>query len=161
LLPSAASFRLSQPLSSRGRALSQIQRRYVAYGSNMCRAQMAARCPAARPIGVAALPARAFLINRLGFATLVAAPAAQAYGLVWAVTAEDEHSLDRYEAVAEGEYRKEAVILAEHGEALIYIAADAMPGKPLAAYLDIILAAAAVAGLPLAYQAELASWRAS
>ena len=33
-------------------------------------------------------------------------------------------------------------MLAEHGEALIYIAADATPGKPLAAYLDIILAAA-------------------
>jgi hypothetical protein len=137
-----------------------IDRRYVAYGSNMCRVQMAARCPAARLIGVAALPGRAFRINRLGFATLVAAPAAQAYGVVWALGAEDERSLDRYEAVAEGEYRKESVVLAEHGEALIYIAADPVPGRPLAAYLKVILAAAAAAALPLAYQAELARWRA-
>jgi hypothetical protein len=51
------------------------------------------------------------------------------------------------------------MMLAAHGEALIYIAADATPGKPRAAYLDIILGAARAASLPLAYQAELAGWR--
>jgi hypothetical protein len=141
--------------------LLESHRRYVAYGSNMCRAQMAERCPAARLLGVAALPERRFLINRQGFATLVFAPAEQAHGVVWALNAEDERSLDRYEGVAEGEYRKETVMLAEHGEALIYIAANATPGKPLPAYLDGILTAAAAAGLPLAYRAELARWRAA
>lgn len=53
------------------------------------------------------------------------------------------------------------MILAKHGEALIYIAADATPGKPLPGYLEGILAAAAAAALPLAYQAELARWRAA
>jgi len=77
------------------------------------------------------------------------------------LNAEDERSLDRYEGVADGHYRKEAVILAEHGEALIYIAADATPGKPLPGYLEGILAAAVAAALPLAYQAELACWRAA
>lgn len=137
----------------------QIHRRYIAYGSNMCPVQMAKRCPAARLLGVAALPGRRFLINRQGFATLVSAPAEQAYGVIWALNAEDERSLDGYEGVADGDYRKEAVILAEHGEALIYIAADASPGKPLPGYLESILAAAAA--LPLAYQAELARWRAA
>jgi hypothetical protein len=47
-------------------------------------------------------------------------------------------------------------ILAEHGEALIYIAADTTPGKPFPGYLEGILAAAVAAALPLAYQAELA-----
>ena len=139
----------------------QIHRRYIAYGSNMCRVQMAKRCPAARLLGVAALPGRRFLINRQGFATLVSAPAERAYGLIWALNAEDERSLDGYEGVADGDYRKEVVILAEHGEALIYIAADATPGKPLPGYLEGILAAAAAAALPLAYQAELARWRAA
>ena len=46
------------------------------------------------------------------------------------------------------------MILAEHGEALIYIAADATPGKPLPGYLEGILAAAGAAASPLAYQAE-------
>ena len=101
-----------------------IHRRYLAYGSNMCRAQMAARCPAARLLGVAAIPGQRFLINRTGFATLIAAPGGRAYGLVWALTAEDERSLDGYEGVADGEYRKETMILAGHGEALIYIAAE-------------------------------------
>jgi hypothetical protein len=105
------------------------------------------------------LPRRRFLINRQGFATLASARAAQAYGVIWALTAEDEHSLDGYEGVAHGDYRKEAMILAEYGEALIYIAADATPGKPLPGYLEGILAAAAA--LPLAYQAGLARWRAA
>jgi hypothetical protein len=39
-------------------------------------------------------------------------------------------SLDGYEGVADGDYRKEAMILAGHSEALIYIAADETPGKP-------------------------------
>jgi hypothetical protein len=138
-----------------------IARRYIAYGSNMCRVQMAERCPGARPLGMAALQGRRFVINRQGYATLVAAPAERAYGLVWALDAEDESNLDRYEGVAAGEYRKETVMLAEFGEALIYIAADATPGKPLPAYLEGILAAAAAASLPLAYQAELARWRAA
>jgi hypothetical protein len=141
--------------------VTSVARRYIAYGSNMCRMQMAERCPAARPLGVAALPGRRFLINRQGYATLVATPAERAYGLVWALDAEDEASLDRYENVAAGEYRKETVMLAEFGEALIYVAADAMPGKPLPDYLERILAAAAAAGLPPAYQAELARWRAA
>ena len=137
----------------------QTDRRYIAYGSNMCQAQMAQRCPGATLLGVASLPGRCFVINRDGFATLVAAPDGHAYGLVWTLTEADERSLDVYEGVAEGAYRKEAVMLAEHGAALIYIAADATPGTPLAAYLDIILAAALAASLPLAYQAELAGWR--
>jgi hypothetical protein len=139
--------------------LPQTDRRYIAYGSNMCRAQMAQRCPAATLLGVAALPGRRFVINHEGFATLVPAHTTQAYGLVWTLTEADERSLDIYEGVAENAYRKESVILAAHGEALIYIAADATPGKPRAAYLDIILAAALAASLPLAYQAELADWR--
>jgi hypothetical protein len=139
--------------------LPQTHRRYIAYGSNMCRAQMAQRCPGATLLGVASLPGKRFLINREGFATLVPAPAAQAYGLVWTLNEADERSLDLYEGVAEGAYRKESVILAEHGEVLIYIAADATPGAPHAAYLNIILAAALAAALPLAYQAELAGWR--
>lgn len=138
-----------------------IHRRYLAYGSNMCRAQMAARCPAARLLGVAAIPGQRFLINRTGFATLIAAPGGRAYGLVWALTAEDERSLDGYEGVADGEYRKETMILAGHGEALIYIAANSTPGTPLPDYLEAILAAAVAASLPLAYQAELACWRSS
>lgn len=137
----------------------ETHRRYIAYGSNMCRVQMAQRAPAARLLGVMTLPGRRFLINRLGFATLVVAPAAQAYGLLWDLNAEDERSLDRYEGVAEGEYHKEAVTLADGDAALIYIATDATPGKPVPFYLEGILAAAAAAALPLAYQAELASWR--
>jgi hypothetical protein len=141
--------------------LPERDRRYFAYGSNMCRVQMAARCPAARLLGVAALPGRRFLINRQGFATLIAAPAGLAYGLIWALTAADERSLDDYEGVADGQYRKETVSLAEHGDALIYLAADAMPGTPLPGYLEAILAAALAASLPPAYQAELARWRAA
>jgi hypothetical protein len=47
-------------------------------------------------------------------------------------------------------------ILAEHGAALIHIANDAAPGRPLTDYLEGILAAAVATALPLAYRA---SWR--
>jgi hypothetical protein len=68
----------------------------------MCLVQMARRCPSARVLGVATVPGRRFLINRQGFATLVAAPAGRACGVVWSLSADDERSLDDDEGVAGG-----------------------------------------------------------
>jgi hypothetical protein len=136
------------------------RRLYAAYGSNMCRDQMAVRCPAARPVGTATLAGWRFRINRDGFATLVADPASRAHVLVWELDATDEANLDVYEEVATGMYRKSAIEVPSQGEALIYLAADAAIGRPQPGYLERIVAAADAAGFPPSYVAELAAWHA-
>ncbi len=132
-------------------------RRYVAYGSNLCTEQMARRCPAARPGEVVRLDGWRFIINGEGFATLVPAPGATAWGLVWHLTPACEAALDRYEGVETGEYRKAAWQVGDT-PALIYLAADERPGPPRTGYLERILAGAAALGLPAGYLAEIGGW---
>ncbi len=126
------------------------ERRYFAYGSNMVRSQMARRCPAAREIGRATLPGWRFAIGRQGYATLVPDRAATAAGLLWSVTPRCEQALDDYEAVSSGLYRKQIL---EIGGAptLVYLAADAAPGRPRAGYVEAIIAAARELGFPADY----------
>lgn len=133
-------------------------RSYVAYGSNMCRDQMAERCPTAQPAGVATLTGWRFRINGEGFATLVADGRATAFGLIWHIEAQDERNLDSYEEVVAGLYRKATVTVPGHGPALIYLAADTGVGRPQPFYLEPIVAAARAARFPESYVAELAAW---
>lgn len=136
----------------------QSRRLYFAYGSNMCLAQMAARCPASSPVGVATLPGWRFQISGDGYATLTAEPAAEVHGLVWDLDTQDETVLDQYEEVADGMYRKDSVVLPGGSKALIYLAADRGTGAPQPGYLERIVAAAEAAGFPASYVAELSAW---
>lgn len=95
---------------------------YVAYGSNLHLAQMAQRCPDAKVYGSG-------VINnyRLAFyhvaSILPEAGAAVPVG-VWAVSAQDERNLDRYEGFPHL-YRKETIeVVMDNGEvvaAMVYI----------------------------------------
>ncbi len=95
------------------------QRRYFAYGSNLCAAQMAARCPKALEEGVVELSGWRLIINGRGVATLVPDPEARVFGLVWRLTPACEAALDRHEGVARGVYRK-AELEAGGAPALVY-----------------------------------------
>jgi len=136
---------------------------YFAYGSNMDRAAMSARCPAATPLGVARLSGFRFRVNAAGWATiLLAAPERQVWGLLWRLTPADEAALDVYEGVGEGLYTRLAVaprlLPDDRGiAAFAYAATDPRPGRPAPAYRAAILAAAAALELPAAYQLELAA----
>ncbi len=132
-------------------------RRYLAYGSNLCTDQMARRCPAAMPGEVVPLDGWRFVINREGFATLLPAPGAQAWGLLWHLTPACEAALDTYEGVETGEYRK-VEWLVRAAPALVYLASEERPGPPRAGYLERILGGAAVLGMPGAYLAEIGAW---
>lgn len=123
-----------------------MHRHYFSYGSDMCAEQMAQRCAAARPLGGADLPGWRFAINRRGVATLLEAPGASAFGLVWELTPACEAKLDRYEGVGSGHYRKAEIDVAG-APALVYLATDARPGMPRPGYLERILAAHARLGL--------------
>ena len=77
-----------------------------AYGSNMDADAMTRRCPSARLLGRAYLPRHRFDLLPDGYATVVRDPAATAFGVLWELSFGDFAALDRYEAVAQGAYRK-------------------------------------------------------
>ena len=126
---------------------------YFAYGSNMDVRQMAVRCPDAVVIGRACLCGHSFLINTHGVATVIPAKEACVHGILWKISAKDEASLDRYEGVATGFYRKATVSVLPDGgvqiKALIYIASDDQPGQPRPGYMERVMDAAKHHGLLL------------
>lgn len=121
-------------------------------------AQMAVRCPGAQLQGVAALAGYRFLINERGVATVVPDARRQVIGVLWMLTAAHEDTLDRYEGVASGHYRKEYVSVEsakQQSTALVYVAANETPGKPRPGYMDGILGSARDLGFPDSYIDEL------
>lgn len=131
--------------------------RYFAYGANMDIAGMRARCPAATLIGTERLPGYRFVIGRAGFAGLVPDPASDVLGVLWNLTPDDLASLDLYEGVRDGLYRKVTFTVAG-GPALLYVPADTTRGTPQPGYLETVIAAARSQGLPDDYIKELESW---
>ena len=132
--------------------------RYFAYGANMDRDAMLVRCPAAQLLGTERLAGYRFIIARAGFGGLVPDPAADVYGLLWELTANDVAALDEFEGVREGLYRK-ATLTVAGGPALVYVPADYSRGSPQPGYLEAIVAAAQLHGLPPSYVNELSGWR--
>lgn len=143
---------------------------YFAYGSNLSHDQMAWRCRDAVPVGAARLDGWAFRIGARGYATVSPAPGrpdAVVWGGVWSVSDADLVSLDRYEGVRGGLYRRESITVrteagprgeAELLECLIYIENYDDVGSPTADYLAGILIGAAEFGLPAAWITELEAW---
>ncbi len=136
---------------------------YFAYGSNMDTGQMAHRCPGARKVGIALLNGYRFIINSRGVASVVPDKEHIVKGVVWEISPKDVESLDLYEGIASGLYRKVymQVVLWETIEselALVYIAKDEVPGKSREGYLDSIISAAKDHGLDEEYIAELKRW---
>jgi hypothetical protein len=131
---------------------------YFAYGSNMDRAAMAARCPASKAIGTARLMRHRFVIMREGYASVVRDPRRVTWGMLWDLAVGDMPALDRYESVASGLYVKVSqMVLTDKGpkRALIYMARSAGAGTPRPGYLEAVIAAAGEAGLPADYVREV------
>lgn len=86
------------------------KRFYIAYGSNMNKEQMARRCPGAEPIGTTIIQGYELLFKGSGtgaYLTIERADGEHVQAAVWATTAEDEASLDRYEGCPSLYYKKE------------------------------------------------------
>lgn len=92
---------------------------YLAYGSNMNRAQMARRCPKAKALRAITID-DARLVFR-GVADIEYHKGASVPVVLWEITAECERSLDRYEGVAGGVYEKRMIPLDNGEQALTYI----------------------------------------
>jgi hypothetical protein len=124
---------------------------YFAYGANIDRDAMAGRCPRSRPLGVARLMRHRLAVMREGWLTIVRDPSARVHGVLWDLALADIAALDRFEGVREGLYVKTIQpVVAANGpkRALIYIGANAGPGKAREAYLRGILNAAHAWVLP-------------
>ena len=139
-------------------------RPYFAYGSNMDEKQMERRCQDAKLAGRAKLTGYRFALDVYGVATVIPEKGSAVTGLLWNITDECEKSLDVYEGVAKGCYRKEYLPV-ECGagtiKALIYISNRAeLEGKTSSDYMDRVIAAAEAHDLPESYIAEIKSWRA-
>ncbi len=139
-------------------------RAYFAYGSNMDEDQMECRCKDAKLTGIAKLTDYRFAIDVHGVATVIPEKGSAVTGLLWNITPNCEESLDGYEGVAKGCYRKEYLPV-ECGagtiKALIYISNRAELTKKIRSdYMDRVIAAAEAHDLPESYVDEIRSRRA-
>lgn len=138
---------------------SPLMQLYFAYGSNMDVSQMEHRCPGAVSRGVGTLADHRFVINRRGVATLVPHPGGLVHGLLWALTPDHVASLDHYEGVSDGRYIQDYVEVQSREDgpasALVYLATDAIAGKPRPGYLETVVRAARELQLPAEYIADL------
>lgn len=121
------------------------KRLYIAYGSNLNKAQMFYRCPTAKPIAVTLLKDHQLVFQGRPFgahANVIPAKGHEVPVAIWEITAEDEASLDIYEGVRGGYYTKEYMEVDVNGkkkEALIYIMTPNPYGTPTDGYLHTIV----------------------
>ncbi len=114
---------------------------YIAYGSNMDMDQMAYRCPDAAYVGTAALEGWRLMFkgSKSGnYATIEREEGCKVPVLLWEVTAEDEKSLDRYEAYPNF-YYKDYLDVPGFGKAMVYIMhEERLLGAPSDIYFDVL-----------------------
>jgi gamma-glutamylcyclotransferase (GGCT)/AIG2-like uncharacterized protein YtfP len=134
---------------------------HFAYGSNMSRALMQARCPRAEAIGTATLSGWRFLINPEGFGSIAPHPGERVYGVLWRLSARDLAAINAYESVDSGLYVRRHLSVrcgATQAIALVYIARRRGEGLPRPGYIPLVVEAAREWQLPEAYIHALARW---
>lgn len=132
---------------------------HFAYGSNMSRALMRRRCPAARELGPAVLDGFRLRVNDDGYATVVPSAGGRVQGVLWRISPRDRAALNAYERIDIGLYRAVPMAVrvgAVRRRALVYVARSRRVGRPRPGYLALVLAAAREAGLPARYVQALA-----
>jgi gamma-glutamylcyclotransferase (GGCT)/AIG2-like uncharacterized protein YtfP len=110
---------------------------YFAYGSNLWRQQMIARCPEHRKIGAGNLTGWRWIITTRGYASIVESEGNYVLGIVYELSESDVRNLDRFEGVAKGAYRKEMIAITVDGRdpvCLVYIDPVTEEGQPKEEY---------------------------
>jgi gamma-glutamylcyclotransferase len=142
---------------------------YFAYGSNMNREQIMARCVRPEVVGIARLPHHRLAFygySRVwdgGLETVVAAPGQEVWGVIYRLTVADWDRLDTWQDVrldGTGAYfhSPEQVMDTEGRTHLVFVyKKDSLrePRPPSREYLDFIIQGAAARGLPAGYREEL------
>ena len=133
---------------------------YFAYGSNMDEDQMEYRCPGARLLSKATMPDYTFRIDSRGVASIIPKRGAAVTGLLWEVDEDHIQSLDRFEGIKVGYYRKVGLPLVIDGHtdtAIAYLSNYDCDGQytPKSGYMEKIIRAAKDHGFDEAYIREL------
>jgi gamma-glutamylcyclotransferase len=114
---------------------------YFAYGSNLWRQQMEARCPDHREIGQGMVKGWSWIITTRGYASIVPSEPDYVLGTVYHLSDTDVENLDVYEGVAEGGYFKEMMTVSVEGSelsCLVYVDYVMEEGEPKEEYIGRI-----------------------
>jgi hypothetical protein len=134
---------------------------HFAYGSNMSRAQMGARCPGAKALGTAILEHWRFIIGVEGHGSIVSQPGAIVHGVLWRVGPREIAAINAYENLDTGLYLRRSVSV-RYGTsrlpALVYIVRRHGEGTPRPGYVHLVVEAARDWGLPGHYIEALQRW---
>ena len=133
---------------------------YFAYGSNMDEDQMEHRCPGARLLCKITVPDYTFRIDSRGVASIIPKRGAEVTGLLWEIDKYHIQSLDRFEGIKGGYYRKVGlplVIERRTETAIVYLSNYDCDGRyePRPGYMEKIVRAAKDHGFDEAYIREL------
>ena len=134
---------------------------YFAYGSNLSRAGMRQRAPAARALGIAVLDGHRFFIGRAGWASVEPARSARVYGVLWKITPRDRAALHAYELLDKGLYKVRHLPVrcgARLVPAMTYVLRRRAKGRPKPGYMEMIAAEARHWKLPQRYVRSIERW---
>ena len=134
---------------------------HFAYGSNMSRALMRARCPTAAALGTATLQHWRFIIGVEGHGSIAPQPGGIVHGVLWRLASRDLAALNAYEGIDGGLYVRRIVPVRQGASlvaALVYILRRPGEGRPRPAYIHLVVAAAREWGLPEPYIETLRRW---
>jgi gamma-glutamylcyclotransferase (GGCT)/AIG2-like uncharacterized protein YtfP len=134
---------------------------HFAYGSNMSRLHMRARCPGAQALGRATLSGWQFVINPDGYGSIVPQAGSVVHGVLWRLGVRGLAAVNAYENVAGGLYLRRTLAVCRDGHrgpALVYIAVRQGAGTPRPGYMALVVAAAREWELPEPYIRSLMRW---
>ena len=134
---------------------------HFAYGSNMGRKGMEARCPGAEAVGLGILEDYRFIIMTDGYASVEPARGHDVHGVVWRLTPRDLSSLNAYESVQAGLYRRvmmPVLIDRVRLNTLVYLGHTTNEGRARPGYMESVIDAAHDWELPAPYVAGLRRW---
>ena len=137
---------------------------YFAYGSNMQRAAMQARCPGARAMGPGRLDGYKFFIGVDGWGSVRMSPGATVHGILWRLTPRDVAALHAYELLHKGLYDVRHLPVREGKRkvlAMLYLLRRRAAGQPKPGYVEMIAAAARGWKLPEPYIRSVERWSVS
>jgi cation transport regulator ChaC len=134
---------------------------HFAYGSNMSRPLMQARCRDAQALGIASLAGWRFVINPDGFGSIALQSGGRVHGVLWRLTTRDLAAINAYEGIDAGLYLRR-MLPVRHGSrqtrALVYIARRGGEGTPRPGYVATVVEAARYWRLPEAHVRSLLRW---
>jgi hypothetical protein len=134
---------------------------HFAYGSNMSRALMGARCPGARALGTATIPGWRFVVNPDGVGSIAPAAGALLHGVLWELGLRHLVAINAYESVDTSLYLRRILPVTHGGRrrpALAYVARREGRGRARPGYITMVVEAAREWNLPDDYIRSLQRW---